>query len=68
MKAAVAFPDRIKRIVGIGHRWPRYGRCSARPRDAKAAIDVPLALPLIGLGLVIVIVPSLAPGITPPTR
>ena len=34
---------------------------------AKAAIDVPLALALIGLGLVIVIVPSLVPGLTPPT-
>ncbi len=34
---------------------------------AKAIIDVPLALALIGLGLVIVIEPSLVPGLTPPT-
>jgi predicted metal-binding membrane protein len=33
---------------------------------AKSAIDVPLALALIGLGLVIVIEPSLIPGLTPP--
>jgi predicted metal-binding membrane protein len=34
---------------------------------AKAIIDVPLALALIGLGLVIVIEPSLVSGLTPPT-
>lgn len=33
---------------------------------AKAAIDIPLALALIGLGLVIVIQPSLIPGLMPP--
>src|SRR5512146_995498 len=33
---------------------------------AKAAIDVPLALAIIGLGLVIVIEPALIPGLTPP--
>jgi len=33
---------------------------------AKAAIDVPLALALTGLGIGIVIAPSLAPGLTPP--
>jgi len=32
---------------------------------AKAAIDVPVALALIGLGLVIVIEPSLIPGLMP---
>jgi predicted metal-binding membrane protein len=32
---------------------------------AKAAIDIPVALALIGLGLVIVIEPSLLPGLTP---
>jgi predicted metal-binding membrane protein len=32
----------------------------------KAAIDVPLALAIAGLGLVIVIAPSLVPGLTPP--
>jgi len=33
---------------------------------AKAAIDVPLALAIVGLGFVIVFVPSLVPGLTPP--
>jgi len=33
---------------------------------AKAAIDVPLALAIAGLGLVIVIAPSQVPGLTPP--
>jgi predicted metal-binding membrane protein len=33
---------------------------------AKAAVDVPLALALIGLGLVIAIEPSLIPGLMPP--
>src|SRR5712691_3722022 len=33
---------------------------------AKAAIDVPLALAIVGLGILIVIAPSLVPGLTPP--
>jgi len=33
---------------------------------ARAAIDIPVALALIGLGLVIVIEPSLIPGLMPP--
>jgi predicted metal-binding membrane protein len=33
---------------------------------AKAAIDVPLALAIVGLGILIVIAPSWVPGITPP--
>jgi predicted metal-binding membrane protein len=33
---------------------------------AKAAIDVPLALAIIGLGLLIVIAPTSVPGLTPP--
>jgi predicted metal-binding membrane protein len=33
---------------------------------AKAAIDVPLALAIAGLGILIVIAPSLVPGVTPP--
>jgi predicted metal-binding membrane protein len=33
---------------------------------AKAAIDVPLALAIVGLGTLIVIAPSLVPGVTPP--
>jgi predicted metal-binding membrane protein len=33
---------------------------------AKAAIDVPLALAIVGLGLLIVIAPSSVPGFTPP--
>ena len=32
---------------------------------AKAAIDVPLALAIVGLGIVIVIAPSSVPGLTP---
>jgi predicted metal-binding membrane protein len=33
---------------------------------AKAAIDVPLALAIVGLGVLIVIAPSAVPGLTPP--
>jgi predicted metal-binding membrane protein len=33
---------------------------------AKAAIDVPLALAFIGLGILIVVMPSSVPGLTPP--
>jgi predicted metal-binding membrane protein len=33
---------------------------------AKAAIDVPLALAIVGLGVLIVISPSSVPGLTPP--
>ena len=33
---------------------------------AKAAIDVPLALAILGLGILIVIAPSSVPGLTPP--
>jgi predicted metal-binding membrane protein len=33
---------------------------------ARAAIDVPLALALVGLGILIVIAPSTVPGLTPP--
>jgi predicted metal-binding membrane protein len=33
---------------------------------AKAAIDVPLALAIVGLGILVVIAPSLVPGVTPP--
>ncbi len=41
--------------------------CAQKLMPAKSAIDVPLALALVGLGLVIVIAPSLIPGLTPPT-
>ena len=40
--------------------------CVQKLLPAKPAIDVPLALALIGLGLVIVIAPSLVPGLMPP--
>jgi predicted metal-binding membrane protein len=41
--------------------------CSAQKLlPAKAAIDVPVALVIFGLGLVIVCAPSLVPGLTPP--
>jgi predicted metal-binding membrane protein len=33
---------------------------------AKAALDVPLALAIVGLGILIVIAPSSIPGVTPP--
>jgi predicted metal-binding membrane protein len=33
---------------------------------ANAAVNVPLALAIAGLGLVIVIAPSQVPGLTPP--
>jgi predicted metal-binding membrane protein len=33
---------------------------------AKAAIDVPLALAITGLGVLIIIAPSSVPGLTPP--
>ena len=39
--------------------------CGQKLLPAKAAIDVPVALALIGLGLVIVIEPSLIPGLMP---
>ena len=40
--------------------------CGQKLLPARAAIDVPLALALIGLGLVIVIEPALIPGLMPP--
>ena len=40
--------------------------CAQKLLPAKAAIDVPLALAIAGLGLVIVIAPSQIPGLTPP--
>src|SRR5215469_5318535 len=40
--------------------------CAQKLLPAKAAIDIPVALALIGLGLVIVIEPSLIPGLMPP--
>jgi predicted metal-binding membrane protein len=33
---------------------------------AKAAIDVPPALAIVGLGILILIAPSSVPGLTPP--
>ena len=41
--------------------------CAQKLLPVQAAIDVPLALALIGLGFVIVIAPSLVPGFMPPT-
>jgi len=40
--------------------------CAQKLLPAKAAIDVSLALAIAGFGLVIVIAPSLVPGLTPP--
>jgi predicted metal-binding membrane protein len=39
--------------------------CAQKLLPSKAAIDVPVALALIALGVVIVIAPSLVPGLTP---
>jgi hypothetical protein len=33
---------------------------------ANAAVDVPLALAIVGLGVLIVVAPSSVPGLTPP--
>jgi len=40
--------------------------CAQKLLPAKATIDVPLAVAIAGLGLVIVIAPSQVPGLTPP--
>jgi len=40
--------------------------CAQKLLPARAAIDVPVALAIVGLGLVIVYAPSLIPGLTPP--
>jgi len=40
--------------------------CAQKLLPARAAIDVPLALAIAALGLVIVIAPSQVPGLTPP--
>jgi predicted metal-binding membrane protein len=40
--------------------------CAQKLLPAKAAIDVPVALAIVGLGLVIVIAPSMVPGLAPP--
>ena len=40
--------------------------CAQKLLPAKAVVDIPLALALIGLGLVLVIAPAHVPGLTPP--
>ena len=50
----MAFPDRIERSVEVAHP------------PAKPAIDLPLAFAIAGLGVLIVITPSLVPGLSPP--
>jgi predicted metal-binding membrane protein len=40
--------------------------CAQKLLPARAAIDVPVALALIGLGLAVIIAPALVPGLTPP--
>jgi predicted metal-binding membrane protein len=42
-------------VIGLTQKLP-----------AKAAIDVPVGLAIVGLGLVILIAPSAVPGLTPP--
>jgi predicted metal-binding membrane protein len=39
--------------------------CAQKLLPARAAVDVPVALSLVGLGLVIIIAPPLVPGLTP---
>ena len=41
--------------------------CAQKLLPPRAAIDVPLALALIGLGLVIIIAPAQVPGLMPPS-
>jgi predicted metal-binding membrane protein len=41
--------------------------CAQKLLPAKVAIDVPVALAIIGLGLVVVFWPALIPGLTGPT-
>jgi predicted metal-binding membrane protein len=41
--------------------------CAQKLLPARAAIDVPLALAIVGLGSLIIIAPSLVPGFMPPT-
>jgi predicted metal-binding membrane protein len=40
--------------------------CAQKLLPAKAAIDVPVAVAIVGLGLLIVLAPSHVPGLTPP--
>jgi predicted metal-binding membrane protein len=40
--------------------------CAQKLLPAKAAIDIPVALAIVGLGFVIVFAPSVIPGLTPP--
>jgi predicted metal-binding membrane protein len=40
--------------------------CAQKLLAPKAAIDIPLALAIVGLGLVIVIAPASLPGLSPP--
>ncbi len=40
--------------------------CAQKLLPAKAAVDIPLALALLGLGLVLVIAPAHVPGLMPP--
>jgi hypothetical protein len=35
---------------------------------AKVIIDVPLAIAIVGLGIVVLAAPSTVPGLMPPTR
>jgi predicted metal-binding membrane protein len=40
--------------------------CAQKLLPARAAIDLPLAAAITGLGIVIIVAPSLVPGLTPP--
>ena len=55
--------ERHERPLDVRDRRPR-----PRPEvlPARAAIDVPLALAIVGLGILIVVAPSAVPGLMPP--
>jgi hypothetical protein len=75
--ADLSSPQRVPSSDEIGHE-ERYDQSDDGDSEiavlvltrkllpAKAAIDVPLALAIVGLGILTVIAPSSVPGLTPP--
>jgi hypothetical protein len=72
MMAAVMLPGAapaiLRRAQASGHvlAVPASVGAYQKPLSAKAVIDAPVALVIVGLGLLIVIVPSSVPGLAPP--
>ena len=67
----MAFPDRIERAVEVAHRGVRMPVIAVlalvqKLLPVKAAVDVPLALAIVGFGIWIVLAPSSVPGLVPP--